>query len=288
MWQRFQRQDCLAVHGVVEPSEQLFGMRQEDVDQLRLVGAAGALGNHRGHRLEPMGLGQRDGILRQRHQPDRQLHGIAGQAARQSLSIPPLVELTQIFADLIGETDPLGDPAGDLAVAGKNWNAHLHGLGKTLLDRLGQLRRRRIREGARDGTDNRLGQLRLVADVDALQVPAQRDLIAKRRRQQMGIGIASDVTQQRLVIDVAALMLVEARDLGQPHSQYAGSQRKIPRMAGCQVGRIGQRHQEVSASNHRRRHLAPSSATANLECTAHCGFAVAASCSICASPATAP
>ena len=132
---------------------------------------------------------------------------------------------------------------------------------KPPLNRLGQFRRRRVREGARDGADNRFGELRLVADVDALKVPAKGDLIAKRRRQQVGVGIASDVTKQRLVIDAAALMFVEARNLGQPHRQHAGSQRKIPRMTRGQVCRIGQRHQKVGASNCWCRHLALSSVT---------------------------
>ena len=120
------------------------------------------------------------------------------------LSVPALVELAEIFADLVRKTDPLRDPLRHLAVAGQNGNAHLHGLGKAPLDRLGQFRGRRVGEGARDGADDRLGELRLVADVDALKVPAQRDLVAERRRQQVGVGIAADVAKQRLVIDVAA------------------------------------------------------------------------------------
>jgi hypothetical protein len=202
-------------------------MREEKIGQFRFVGAAGTLGDHRGHGFESMGLGQRDGILRQRHQPHRKFHGVARQAPRQSFSVPALVELAEIFADLVRKTDPLRDPLGDLAVAGQNRNADLHGLGKAPLNRLGQFRRRRVRKGARDGAGNRFNELRLVANVDALKVAAKGDLVAKRRRQQVGVAIASDIAKQGLVINIAALMVVEARGLGQPHPQQAGSQREI-------------------------------------------------------------
>ena len=79
-----------------------------------------------------------------------------------------------------------------------------------------------------------------LADVDPLQVAAKSDLIAEGRRQQMGVGIASDVAQQRLMVDAAARIDVQARDLGQPHRQYTGPQRKIPRVTGGQVRRIGE------------------------------------------------
>ena len=65
-------------------------------------------------------------------------------------------------------------------MAGQNRNAHLHRLSQAALNRLGEFRRWCVREGARDGADNRLGELRLVADVDALKVPAKGDLVAKR------------------------------------------------------------------------------------------------------------
>jgi hypothetical protein len=50
------------------------------------------------------------------------------------------------------------------------------------------------------------------------------------------------------MLDVAARVVVEARDLGEPHRQHAGSQREIPRVPRGQVRGIGQRHQKVSAS----------------------------------------
>jgi hypothetical protein len=67
----------------------------------------------------------------------------------------------------------------------------LHGFRKALLDGLGQVRRRCVRESTRDGADNRFSEFRLVAHVDAGKILAQGDLIAKRRRQQMGVGISS-------------------------------------------------------------------------------------------------
>jgi len=49
----------------------------------------------------------------------------------------------------------------------------------------------------------------MVAEIDAGQILAQRNLVAKRRCQKVGVGVASDVTQQRLMIDIAALALIE-------------------------------------------------------------------------------
>ena len=39
------------------------------------------------------------------------------------------------------------------------------------------------------------------------------------------------------------------RGLGEPHRQHAAPQRKIARLAGGKVGRIGERHQKISAPN---------------------------------------
>ena len=55
----------------------------------------------------------------------------------------------------------------------------------------------------------------------------------------MGVGVAADIAQQRLMKDHAALVGVEAQFLGKAHRQHARPQRKIPRLAGRQVGRIG-------------------------------------------------
>ena len=83
------------------------------------------------------------------------------------------------------------------------------------------------------------------------------DLVTPVRCQEMRVGIAADVAQQRLVIDAAARVLVEPRDLRKPHPQHAGAQREIPRVTGGQIGRIGQGHQKIGASNCRRRHSPP-------------------------------
>jgi ParB family chromosome partitioning protein len=63
------------------------------------------------------------------------------------------------------------------------------------------------------------------------------------------IGIAADIAQQRLMIDAAAHILIEPGDIGKPHPQHAGTQRKIARVTGGQIGRIGQSHQEIVAPN---------------------------------------
>ena len=89
----------------------------------------------------------------------------------------------------------------------------------------------------------------LAAHVGAGQLGAQRDFIAPRRGKQMRVGVAADIAQERLMIDAATHVLVELGDIGQPHAQHAGPQRKISRVARGQVGRIGQRHQKIGAPN---------------------------------------
>ena len=131
-----QRQDRLAVDGPSSPVEQPFGMSEEKIGQLRLIGAAARLAIIVVIVSKPWCSASDDRILRQRHQPDRKLHGIALQAARQSVSVPALVELAEILADLVRKADPFRDPLGHLAVAGQDRNAHLQGLGKAALDRL--------------------------------------------------------------------------------------------------------------------------------------------------------
>jgi len=87
-----------------------------------------------------------------------------------------------------------------------------------------------------------------------MELTAQSDLVTPVRRQQVRIGVAADVAQQRLMIDAAAGVPVEPRDICKPHPQHAGSQRKVSRVSCGQVGRIGERHQEISASNRGSRH----------------------------------
>ena len=118
-------------------------MREEEIDELGLVTAAGALGDHLLHGREAMVVVQRDGILRQRHDADRKLHRIARETSRQSLSIPALIDLTEIFADVLRQADALRDPLRNLAMSGQDGDVHLRGLGKTALHRLGQFLRRR-------------------------------------------------------------------------------------------------------------------------------------------------
>ena len=83
-----------------------------------------------------MGVVQRNGILRQRHQPDRKLHRVAGEPAWQSLSVPSLVDLTEIFADVRRQSDALSDPLRNLAMSGQDGDIDLRSLGKATLHRL--------------------------------------------------------------------------------------------------------------------------------------------------------
>ena len=53
------------------------------------------------------------------------------------------------------------------------------------------------------------------------------------------------------------------RSIGKPHPQHAGAQREIARVTGGQIGRIGQRHQKISASNCWCRHSLPRGIKAN-------------------------
>jgi hypothetical protein len=172
------------------------------------------------------------------------------------MSVPALVELAEALADFLGKADALRDPLGDFAMAGKNGNARLQRLANTALDGCGELRERRVREGAGDGANDRLGEFRMVAEIDAGKIPSKRDLVADCRSQQMGVGIASDIAKQRLVIDIAALAVLEAGHVGQPHRQHARPHGKIARLACGEVRRVGQRHQKLSASNRGRRHFA--------------------------------
>ena len=253
---RLKRQYCLAIHRPVEVCEQPLGMNEKKTGQFGFITTAGALADHRLHGVEAMRFIQRNGVLRQCHQPHRKLDGIAGEATRQSFAVPALIKLAQIFADLVGKTDTLGDAARHFAMAGQNRHADLHGLGKAPLDRFGQSRGGRVGEGAGNGADNRFGQFGFVADIDTLKVAPQCDLVTERRCQKMCIGIAADVTQQGLVIDAAARFDIEAGDFGKTHRQHAGSQGEIARMPGCEIGRVSQRHQKVGTP-HRCRHPPP-------------------------------
>src|SRR5258708_4247872 len=99
------------------------------------------------------------------------------------------------------------------------------------------------------------------AQFDAGKIAAKRDFIAKRRREQMRVRIASDVAEHRLVIDVAALLEIEARGVCKPHRQHARPQRKLSRLTSGEVRRVGQRDHEVGATDCRCSHRAQLSGT---------------------------
>ena len=101
-------------------------------------------------------------------------------------------------------------------MAGENGNARVQGFADAPLDRRGELRRS-VREGAGDGPGDRFDELGVVAEVDAGEILAEGDLVADRRRQEVGVGVTADIAKQGLVIDIAALMIVETRGLGEPH-----------------------------------------------------------------------
>jgi hypothetical protein len=149
------------------------------------------------------------------------------------------------------------DPEMDGLLSRQDRNVHLRGLGEAALHRLRQLLRRCVRDGTRDGSDEHRDEFRPVAHVDAMQVPPQRDLVAPRGRQQVGVGVAADITEERLMVDRAPCGLVELRDVRQAHRQHARVQGKVSRVPRGEIRRVRQRHQEVRASNRRCRHLQP-------------------------------
>ena len=69
---RLERQDRLAVDRAADPGHEPLGVGEEEVGELRLVGAAAAVADRLDHRLESVRLVQRDHVLRQRDHPDRQ------------------------------------------------------------------------------------------------------------------------------------------------------------------------------------------------------------------------
>ena len=164
---------------------------------------------------------QRDRVLRHRHHPDRKFHRIAGKTARQPFAVPALVDLAEIFTDLLRQADPFGDPLRDLTVTGQNRDVDLWPLGEAALDLLCQFLRRRAGKLSCNGPDKDFDEFGSVAHVDVMKLAAQGDLVAPGVRQQMRVGIASDVAQQRLMKDAATHLLVKTRDVREPHRQHA-------------------------------------------------------------------
>ena len=71
-------------------------------------------------------------------------------------------------------------------------------------DRLLQLFGRRASELSLQRADQEFDKFRPVADIDVMKFAAKGNLVTPMRRQQVGVGVAPDVAQQRLVIDAAA------------------------------------------------------------------------------------
>ena len=112
-----------------------------------------------------------------------------------------------------------------------------------------QLVGRQVGEDAGEGADEDRPELGMAAEVGDREVLAECDLVAEGGGEQVGVGVAADVAQDRLVIDLAPLGGVEAQRRGEPHREHARAKREIPRLAGGEVGGIGEHHHEVGASN---------------------------------------
>ena len=201
-----------------------------------------------------MKVAQRDGILRERDEPDLERHRLARKTARQTLSIPSLIDLAEAFSDFLWQADALRDPLRDLAVSGQDGNVHpgrfrqatLHGLCQLLRRRAGELPCQRANEDA--------DELVPVADVDVVELSAKNDFVAPGLREKVCVGIASDVAQQRLMIDLALHISIEAGDVREPHRQHTRPKREIPRMPGREIRGVSHRHEKVCAPNRRSRH----------------------------------
>ena len=209
-------------------------MRDENVGKLGLVSAATAFGDHRLHGLETMRLVERNGILRKRHDANWKLDGLPRKTPRQSAPIPSLVKLAEILLRLFRQTDPFGDALGDFAMTRQNRHTNLHGFRKSPLNRLCQLRGRRISEGARDGANDCFRELRFVADIDALKVAPERDLVAKRRRQQVTVRVAADRAKKRLMIHVTPNRIVKVQEIG---NRMPSTQERSAKSLECPVAK---------------------------------------------------
>jgi hypothetical protein len=94
-------------------------------------------------------------------------------------------------------------------VPGQDGDVDLRALGKAALHRLFQLVRRRTGKLSLQSADQEFDEFRPVAHIDVMELAAKGNLITPMCRQQVRVGIAADVAQQRLVIDAAAWVLVE-------------------------------------------------------------------------------
>src|SRR4051794_14581568 len=158
----------------------MFAMSEEEFRQFHLVAAACTLGDLYLHRFESKVVGQRDGILCEGDQPNRIFHGFTRETARQSLSIPALIDLPEIFPDILRQANPPGDPLRDLTMAGQDRNIDLRALGKATFDRLGQFVGRCAGKLSGNGADEDLDEFGSVTDIDMMKLPAQGDFVAPR------------------------------------------------------------------------------------------------------------
>ena len=131
-----ERQDGCAVDGPFESGEQFFGVGEEEIDEFGLVTAAGPLGDHDLHGRKSMVVVQRDGVLRHRHHANREFYCVAGQASRQPLAVPALIDLAETFADVLWQADALRNSLSNLTMPGQDRDIHLRAFGEAARHRL--------------------------------------------------------------------------------------------------------------------------------------------------------
>ena len=224
----------------VEPSEDLVGLRAEQVRQPGIELAPAALagqGCGRGDAADAVGDLDELGQLRD---PRRDRHLLALQLARPSAPVPLLVRAAERGADLVRQPELLGQRARHRSVAAHDV-AHLAVTGEGEFQPDAEAVKGRVaRTHEPHARRCRAHAAQLVAVLDGLH----RDVVAEPLRLLVRVGVAAHVDQQGRVVDDRPFLLVEPAALREPQRDEALAQDVLHRLSEAEVDAERERRDE--------------------------------------------
>lgn len=135
----------------------------------------------------------RGGVLRQRDEADGGQDGLAARAPRQALAVPALVDLAQVAPHRLAQPQALAEALGDLAVGGQHRPGHRGRLAERGLDRLLLKVGFEVDVEGTEGLYVEIAEAGPVAHVAPDEAAPELDLVAERRGQDVGVGVATDL-----------------------------------------------------------------------------------------------
>ena len=238
-----ERQHGVPRLGRAKPVKPFTGVREEHVDQRRIVGAIAAVTGGLDRAIGREDAGDRFHVLAQVHDAHRQRDRLALHMVGMAVTVPALEGAAQGILDADGKAERLHEHHRHFAAGGevvddpfiRRLLEPAHGFCLLLRCLAGR--------GERDDVAH---DLRRVCGVVNQRLAANRDLVAEHGGDFVCVTGAADVAQQRHPVDGLTHVGFESRAFADPRREQAGAELRFERLAECVVLRQGERGDEFT------------------------------------------